>query len=234
MIEDTDGMQVHFIEPGDPDDIRCEELPLYVTYAIQKVILVRHGESVANAGAATTDPALIPMTPRGEQQARLTAGMVDSPDLILSSPFERAIATAAPLRELNPHVRYDVWPIQEFTFLSPTRCAGTTAQDRKSWVEEYWLRADPHYVDGTGAESFAAFLIRVIDFSKRLEELPFGTTTVVFGHAQFFNAARWLREHEVGQMRVDQVLASITNPMSSFRAFDLKNPIDNCGIFRLL
>ncbi|MDR2188599.1 MAG: histidine phosphatase family protein [Azonexus sp.] len=36
----------------------------------EKIIhLVRHGESAANAGLPTTDPGLIPLTPRGQAQA---------------------------------------------------------------------------------------------------------------------------------------------------------------------
>lgn len=48
--------------------------------------LVRHGESAANAGSATTDPATIPLTLVGRDQAvRVAAGLLQKPDLIVVS-----------------------------------------------------------------------------------------------------------------------------------------------------
>src|SRR5262249_26015910 len=44
---------------------------------------------------------------------------------------------------------------------SPARYLDTTAADRIPFVEAYWSRCDPHYVDGDGAESFADFIRRV-------------------------------------------------------------------------
>ena len=86
------------------------------------VRLIRHAESAANAGLATTAPDSIPLTEKGQLQARAIADSITSaPDLIISSPFERAIATALPTTERFPHVPFETWPVEEFTYLSPNR-----------------------------------------------------------------------------------------------------------------
>ncbi|WP_367161082.1 phosphoglycerate mutase family protein (plasmid) [Kozakia baliensis] len=85
------------------------------------------GESAANAGGATFDPGDIPLSARGEAQARdLANRLTEAPDLIVHSPFLRTYQTAAPTIARYPDAPVVVWPIQEFTYLSPMRCAGTT------------------------------------------------------------------------------------------------------------
>lgn len=191
------------------------------------ITLIRHGESAANAGLVTDDPASIPLTPQGEEQARLAAGNIDLPHLIVSSPFVRAMATAQALLDRYPDVRFEEWPIQELTYLDPARCAGTTVADRREWVREYWGRSDPHYVDGPGAESFAQFLQRVLVFLQRLKGLPAGQRVAVFGHGQFFNAARWIAGSFGVVDHASEILERTPTPMSDFMVFDLKNHILN-------
>jgi len=62
---------------------------------MKRVRLLRHGESAANAGEASTDHTTIPLTPRGIKQASLLAhSFAHAPDLIIASPFSRAQLTA--------------------------------------------------------------------------------------------------------------------------------------------
>lgn len=199
-----------------------------------RIFLIRHGESAANAGQATGDPATIPLTATGEEQARLAAGKIDSPTLIVSSPFARAMATAQLLRDRYPDAAFGEWQIQEFTYLDPTRCAGTTMSDRREWVREYWGRADPHYLDGPGAETFAQFLLRVVKFLHRLKGLPNDCRIAVVGHGQFFNAARWIMEKGGLPEKASDVLERTQTPMSDFLMFDLLNPIENGHVLGLL
>ncbi|WP_224790224.1 phosphoglycerate mutase family protein [Pseudomonas fluorescens] len=100
------------------------------------VRLIRHAESAANVGLATTTPDSIPLTEKGRLQARVLADSITSaPDLIIASPFERAIATALPTAARFPHVPFEFWPVKEFTYLTPNRFAGTTQADRKPLEE---------------------------------------------------------------------------------------------------
>ncbi len=155
------------------------------------VRLIRHAESAANAGAATADPASIPLTARGHEQAQASGdAFVDVPDLIVCSPFLRVRQTAAPTVARFATVLVQTWPIEEFTYLSPDRCAHTTAEQRRPWVAALWQAADPLAIDGPGVESFAAFVGRVHIALDRLVTLP-AASVAVFGHGQLMQALRW-------------------------------------------
>lgn len=180
----------------------------------------RHGQSTANAGAATLDPLSIGLTALGRQQAeRLASQWVDRPSLIVVSPAARARDTAQPTIRRFPGVPVEEWPIQEFTYLAPARCKGTTAMQRRDWVEDYWVQADPNRCDGEGAESFNEFLVRVDTTIERLCQIARDASRVVlvFGHGQFINAMRWRCSEEAKNQS-----------MQSFRAFDLKSPVAHC------
>lgn len=188
------------------------------------VHFVRHGESAANAGNATSDPALIPLTEKGSAQARAVANSFDqAPSLIVTSPFERAQDTAQPTIQRFPGVPVEAWAVEEFTYLSPGRCANTTAAERKPWVDSYWVSADPDFVDGPGTESFAGLIQRARESLRRLHGMT--GTVAVFGHGQFIQAVRWLVVES--PVRID------SETMRAFRAYDLKNSISNCQVITI-
>lgn len=185
-----------------------------------KIFCCRHGESVANAGAATLDPLSIELTELGRRQAEdLARQWAEAPSLIVVSPAVRARSTALPTMRRFPSVRVEEWPIQEFTYLAPARCAGTTADQRRAWVEDYWALADPDRSDGDDAESFNEFLARVDGTAARLAQFSGESdrTILLFGHGQFINAMRWRQSSSGGRQK-----------MPSFRAFDLRNPVAHC------
>lgn len=154
----------------------------------KKVWLIRHGESIANAGAATEDHITIPLSPVGEEQAkRVSLSFQEAPTLIVTSPFLRAQQTAEPTLKRFSNVRHEVWSVEEFTYLAPETCVGTTADERRERVNEYWERLDPDYVDGEGAESFTMLLSRAQTAIDRLSRLESGFI-VMFTHAQFMRA----------------------------------------------
>ena len=189
------------------------------------VVFYRHGESAANAGQATTDPASIPLTDVGSRQAEAIArAFIQTPDLVVSSPFLRARQTAEPTSVITG-VPIQIWPIEEFTYLAPQRCQGTTAAQRRSWVEAYWDASNPDAVDGDGAESFIAFTDRVRAALGRLEQLhrESASFVAVFGHGQFLQALQWL---------IETSLHSIdATAMRQFRTRDLARPIANGSSF---
>lgn len=101
------------------------------------VRFIRHAESAANAGAATSDPASIPLTPRGHDQALAGSDSFSAaPDLIICSPFLRVQQTAAPTCVRFTAAPVQTWAVQEFTYLAPARCAHTTAEQRRPWVAQ--------------------------------------------------------------------------------------------------
>ena len=154
--------------------------------------LIRHGESESNAGQRTGATAAIGLTPLGQAQAEaLAAAFERAPDLIVSSSYQRAIDTAAPTRARFPQARYEQWPIHEVATLSDASRHNTTPAQRQPLVQAYWQRADPHYLDGPGAESFAQLVERARATLDRLRwiDAPF---VAVFGHGLFTRALLWV------------------------------------------
>jgi 2,3-bisphosphoglycerate-dependent phosphoglycerate mutase len=161
------------------------------SHAATKVVLVRHGQSVANAGGKTVDHIINPLTDLGRRQAQEFAARLDcQPTLVVVSPFLRAQQTSEPLRQRFPAVPVEEWPIQEFTFLEPARHSNTTEEDRQPYVEAYWKRHDARIADGPGAESFTQFLERAREAIRRLLRTPPGGCIVLFTHGFFMQAFR--------------------------------------------
>ncbi|OYU05890.1 MAG: hypothetical protein CFE47_18700 [Pseudomonas sp. PGPPP1] len=189
---------------------------------MKHVRLIRHGESAANAGEPSLDHASIPLTVRGVEQAHQVACSFDhAPGLVVASPFSRAQSTAMATVARYPAIRLETWPIHEFTYLEPARCVNTTVAQRRAWVDEYWVRSDPAFTDGAGAESFLDFLCRARSFLERLAAHP-ADDIAVFSHGQFINAVAWLIERK--PQGIDG------RAMADWREYEIQNPVPNgCG-----
>lgn len=186
--------------------------------------LIRHGESEANAGLPATGNSGTALTSLGHQQARDVADRIQrQPDLLITSPFRRAIDTGEPIRARWPLTRCEVWPIQEVTYLSAARCLGTTSETRRSWIDAYWRRCDPDYLDGPDAESFRSFVARLLQFHQQLLALDDGFVAVV-GHGQFFSAYRYGQSHG---------FSVSPDWMDGYRAAETAGPMANCQIIEL-
>lgn len=156
-----------------------------------KATFIRHGQSTGNAGMPCHDLATIELTEKGWDQARrVAADWTETPSLVVTSPFLRTQQTAAPTIERFPDVPVEVWPIEEFTYLQPSRWNGTLAVDRAPHLVRYWGEADPAYCDGEGAESFGALLRRAEAALGRLTALPLPGPVYVFSHGQYIQAVR--------------------------------------------
>ncbi len=185
-----------------------------------RATLVRHAQSTGNAGEPTDDLATMPLTALGWQQAvALAASWSRAPSHIVSSPFLRTRQTAEPTRERFADVPHDIWPIEEFTYLEPARWNGTSRVQRLPVVEAYWQRADPDYVDGPGAESFANVMRRAEVTLAQLQQMPPDAEVSLFTHGQFMQALR---------QSVLYPQASVAEKMAGFRAFDQRMPVLNC------
>ena len=193
---------------------------------MKHVRLIRHGESAANAGAATQDHASIPLTARGVEQAgQVARSFTLAPELIIVSPFSRAQATASATAAAFASATLQTWPVEEFTYLEPARCVNTTVADRRRWVEQYWARAEPGYIDGPGAESFNGFVSRAQAFLDRLADNHAGQVAV-FSHGQFINAVAWLIQRQPHRLDGDA--------MADWRAYEIANPVKNAWGYQLL
>ena len=186
-----------------------------------KVLLIRHAESEANAGMPTSDPVTISITEKGHLQAtKLANEFNDKPDLIIVSAYLRTRQTAVPLIRKFPCAKVETWSLQEFTYLSPSRCMNTTPLERLPLVKEYWERCDPDFIHGTGAESFNQFSNRVAECTHRLKQLD-NPNAAIFTHSQVMRLVKQCLE-------VGDQPALIA--MKYFRDQMLKWPIFNTGI----
>ena len=159
--------------------------------AAMRATFIRHGQSTGNAGVPSSDLASIALTELGHAQARaVAAAWIETPALIVTSPYLRTQQTAAPTIARFPGVPVEVWPIEEFTYMQPARWNGTRSAERMPYLERYWQTADPGYCDGDGAESFATLLCRAEAALTRLAAMPEGALAYVFGHGQFIQAVR--------------------------------------------
>lgn len=190
------------------------------------VRLVRHAQSAANAGLSTTAPDTIPLTDLGRLQAQALAdSMTSVPDLIVVSSFERARDTAIPTAERYPNVPFEIWDVEEFTYLSPERFAGTTQADRKPMVDSYWSAGDQLLIDGPGAESFVELLERA---KTMLDQLAHSDvmSVLIFSHGQFIRAVAWLIKHG------DE--AGSPDMMRRFRELDVGEVLLNCAGYEIV
>jgi len=184
--------------------------------------LIRHAESVANAGGVSQTPACIPLTDLGHQQAQaLLAHFPQAPDLVVVSPFIRTLETANPLLAKFPHVPVETWPVQEFTYLDNEAYRGTTVAQRSPAAQAYWQRGDVRHCHGHGAESFADFMARVDHLIERLS-LETRRHIAIFSHGFFISAVLWRCQYPTAP--VD------TRFMGDYLQNRLANPVPNALI----
>jgi 2,3-bisphosphoglycerate-dependent phosphoglycerate mutase len=187
-----------------------------------RIFLVRHGQSVANAGGAAPDHITNPLTELGHAQAKAFAEGFDCiPKLFLHSPFLRTRQTAEPLLQRFPDVPVEEWPIHEFTYLEPTRHNGTNETQQMPHILKYWERPDPAYLDGPGAETFTQFLDRARSAILRFAQMAPGGCVVVFTHGFMMQAIRLLL------LFPDATDAEL---MRNFRRFHSHNFVENTGV----
>ncbi len=191
---------------------------------LMKVSLVRHAQSEANAGKRTSDPQSIPITLNGRQKAlEFAKGVIHPPDLIIVTSYVRTVQSAEPLIKRFPKVSVEVWPLHEFTYLSPTMCINTTSQERAPMMKEYWRRCDPMFIHGLGSESFNQFANRVVDSIDKIKHLDLATV-IVFTHGQVMRFFKQYLEHGCTKGRLS---------MKVFRHTMLPIDVPNLGVFEI-
>ena len=191
-----------------------------------RLYFFRHGESAANAGAQTTDNALINLTPKGVTQSKaIAAFFTEDPYRAIVSPFLRARQTAGYALAAFPGIALEEWPIQEFIYLSPEKSTGITAAEKETLDNAYWNKADPFYRDSPQTETFQEVVERIdaalAGMASLLEQYP---VTVLFAHGFFMKALRW---------RATEGQGPITGAsMSACREYVLKTPLENGSGFQ--
>ena len=117
-----------------------------------------------------------------------------------------------------------MWPVKEFTYLSPNRFAGTTQADRKPHAESYWENGDAAMIDGPGAESFDNLIGRVDAMLSKLADHD-TQNILVFSHGQFIRAAAWLIKHGSHARSYER--------MREFRVHDVRERLEIARVISL-
>lgn len=189
---------------------------------IRRVFFVRHGQSSSNAGELSVPHAEVPLTALGEAQSRAVALLLpEAPALVLSSPYIRALQTAAPYCErCGAHV-HAVDLLHEFDAFAFHLIEGMTGAQRRPVTAEFWGKADPLLRTGEDKETFTEFAARVQAFeSVVLPVLP--NDTVVFGHGTWIALLVW---------RLLGFNPLIDGGMRRFRTFQQGLPMPNASIW---
>ena len=153
------------------------------------LVLVRHGETAANADRLLQGRIDLPLTERGLRQARALAGVGDSAALVVCSPLRRARETAAAIAGsrdatggASTVVVDDRWVEIDYGDLDGRPVDG-------SWIPlwDRW-RQDPEFAP-PGGESLAAVGRRVRAACRELAERASGADVVVVTHVSPIKAA---------------------------------------------
>ena len=187
---------------------------------------IRHAQSLANIGGTTPDAAHIPLTEQGWQQAEALLDRFSQVDQIIVSPYLRTQQTAAPLLK-RTGLTAQVWPIEEFHYLSAQKHPNTSVEERKPMVDQYWQNADIHYCDGEDAESFVDFYQRVRHMLRLCQTQTTHSpnhTILVFTHGRVMQMLRLLLTNP---QPVSQAL------MQQFLAWEAQEPIWNTRVIAL-
>jgi 2,3-bisphosphoglycerate-dependent phosphoglycerate mutase len=193
---------------------------------MNKIFLIRHGESQSNVGLATTDPREVGLTLRGHKQAEQIAVFLrdyTALNRIVTSAYVRTKQTAKPMSMTFPTASMEERAIQEFTYLSPAYIGYSTVYERRPLVDAYWEQCDPSFNDGHGSESFKAFMDRVQGFIRQLKDKR--ENIAIFSHEQFISAVLWFLKYQPTEITSDV--------MRDFRNFYDQNRILNGAIVEI-
>jgi broad specificity phosphatase PhoE len=144
------------------------------------LLLVRHGQTDANARGLILGRADPPLNALGRRQARAVASATATPARVISSPLRRATATA---REFGVPVEIDARWIE----LDYGNLDGEVAADASTGLWMRWAR-DPCFAPEHG-ESLAALGQRVRDACDEISDAAARGTVVVVSHVSPIKAA---------------------------------------------
>ncbi|MGL6021890.1 MAG: histidine phosphatase family protein [Chitinophagaceae bacterium] len=151
-----------------------------------EVILVRHGQSLSNAGQETLIDEAVTLTELGHFQAQQYANvLIEQPAKIIHSPYLRAKETAQPTIKKYTQIPVEQWSVQEFYYLDAHKMGYTNQITRQKYVEAYWRKQDIHYKDGDECESFFDFVSRITHVFKKLAINQTKERIIIFSHGYF-------------------------------------------------
>ena len=153
---------------------------------MKTLYLIRHAQSVVNAGGISLPEREIPLSALGREQAAQLVFRLPERRAVFVSEMQRTQETAVPYC-----ARYGIAPqvlpvLNEFSCLSMDLIGGMNGEQRRPLAQAYWQRADVNECTGRGADNFAQFSERVARFLQQWDALPDGS--LLFGHGIWIGA----------------------------------------------
>jgi broad specificity phosphatase PhoE len=144
------------------------------------LLLVRHGQTAANAAGQLLGRADVPLTETGLEQAAALAAALGPVERVISSPLQRARQTAA---AFGSHVDVDDrWTELDYGIYDELPLADVPMELWERW------RADPEYAPPEG-ESLASVGRRVQSACDELAPAAAGTDIVIVSHVSPIKAS---------------------------------------------
>jgi len=172
---------------------------------------VRHGQSMANAGAFAMADREIPLSAWPLRPAQLYC-----------SQMLRARQTAEYFADAHGLAAQEIAELDEFSYLALATVEGKAPGDVAVLAREYWQRGDPAHRDDDVADSFDDFAARVEAFLTRLHDFDDGSVFV--GHGIWIGLLAWRLQGRAANGPAD---------MRAFRAFQTAMHVPNAGVYSL-
>ncbi|HCC06469.1 TPA: histidine phosphatase family protein [Candidatus Nomurabacteria bacterium] len=197
---------------------------------MKEIYIIRHAESISNAGEKTDSHDSIPLSEKGKLQAVELVEKLDIvPELIVVSSYSRTRETAEPFIKKHSSVPIETWDVQEFTYLDPKIYNGTCRADRIEPSLKYWKESDIYYKTSNEVESFYEFTKRIEKFIEQLKNRT-EKKIVIFSHGLFINGLKIYLNHLLlsGQSNINEDLMfklkeTHTDELLNSSEFPIKN-----------
>ncbi len=175
-----------------------------------QLVLVRHGETAANAAGLWQGAEDKGLTARGVRQAQALAQRLASEystaTAIYSSPLNRALQTAEIIQAALPHLPLHLRPdLVEYDLGDWAGLSFATLKDERRLWER--MAADPDFAP-PGGESPRHFARRIVAALREIANVHAGNTVIVVGHGGVIATALALLIHGDGSHWTEYDLAN--------------------------
>ena len=173
-----------------------------------RLLLVRHGETAANAGGRTQGRLDLPLTDRGQRQAAAVAAMLKpfSPGALFASPAQRARQTADAIAAA---LALEVLTDERLAELDHGELDGLTGEELRTHHAAFvqrWRDEDPSELRMPGGESLADAQRRMLAATEAIANAHAAQTVVIASHNLALKTL---------------VCHALDVPLASFRSFQL-------------
>ncbi|OOF46458.1 hypothetical protein BKK51_02225 [Rodentibacter trehalosifermentans] len=189
---------------------------------MKQLYLIRHAESLANAGGESLPDRNIPLSEKGKQQAQALIHRLPKPHQVFTSEFLRTQQTAAPYLQYHGLSAEPLACLNEFSYLPFETIQSLNAEQRRPFSQQFWQQAEPTLQLSPQVDSFVLFNRRIdafLAFAKQAEN-----RTVCFTHGIWLSLLIW---------RLLGFSSDSSQMMKQFYSWQKTLPMENTAIWVL-